>query len=311
MNTVVVACALLTVLGFQDPEKTQDPKPGNLQGGQEHRGGEYVAPRRYHDHLNDPIAAATRENDPAKRAAELLAGDAAELNAFVSGLAKLGLSLDRGAGTLSFEGEFNRSRMPLEYLIVTPRGSDHEALVRTPIKPSLIASGIYLLGVTQGQNVQYVKKDPPPTDDELRRGASSWETIPPRGDGVYIYFEWEEEGFLRRYRAEDLVITEEQGRAMPWTKWIFIGSRFVRPVKEDPEIFAADAEGDLISICYFGTGNQVLTNPHPQAAQPVFWPNLSLVPPYGTKVRVIFAREALERRPTAADGVCEEQAKQP
>ncbi len=115
--------------------------------------------------------------------------------------------------------------MPLEYLIVTPRGSDHEALVRAAVKPSLVTTSIYLLGLERGKNVSYVEKDPPPSEEEQRRGVSAWKVIPPSGDGVYIYFQWAQDGLVRRYRAEDLIITEERGRGMPWTAWTFIGSR--------------------------------------------------------------------------------------
>lgn len=230
---------------------------------------------------------AGRDSDPAKIAARALGADRSALAALCEALAAGGVQVDRKAREIRFRAEINRSRMPIEYLLVTTRGATHESLLRTSIQPSLLTSAVYLLGLEKGRNVQFVPKDPPPDEEELRAGVSAYDMIPPSGDGVVIYVEWEYQGRLRRYRAEDLIITEREGRAMPWTSWVFLGSRFIRPTRRAPEVFGADIEGNVISVCYFAAGNQVFTNPHPLAKDPVFWPNFSLLPEFGTAVTVV------------------------
>ena len=107
-----------------------------------------------------PQDVAGPDQDPEKIAREAMASDRAARDALVALLAKEGIQVDLEKGSIRFRAEINRSRMPIEYLIVTPRGATHESLLRTPIRPSLLTSAVYLLGLSKGRNVQIVPKDP-------------------------------------------------------------------------------------------------------------------------------------------------------
>ncbi|HET6201246.1 MAG TPA: YdjY domain-containing protein [Planctomycetota bacterium] len=210
--------------------------------------------------------------------------------------AEKGIRLDAARGRIEIEGRMNRPHMPIEYLLASPRGATHESLFVTEASPSLLTAAIYVLGLERGKNVEYREKVPPPTEEEVRSGVSPYETIPPRGDGLFVYVEWSDGEEIRQYRAEDLVQNDRTGRALPRDPWIFLGSRFVRTAREDPEVFAAEAEGNLVAVTYFGLGNQILTYPHPDAAtQNAFSPNAPLLPDPGSKVRIVFSRQRLER----------------
>ncbi|HKB15422.1 MAG TPA: YdjY domain-containing protein [Planctomycetota bacterium] len=210
--------------------------------------------------------------------------------------AEKGIFLDAERGRIEIEGRMNFPHMPVEYLLTSRRGATHECLFVTDASPSLLTAAVFVLGLERGKNVEYKVKEPPPTEEEMRAGVSPYETIPPRGDGLYVYVEWTEGEEVRQYRVEDLIQNDRTGRALPRQPWVFLGSRFVRTARGDPEVFAAEAEGNLVAVTYFALGNQIFTYPHPDAAtQNAFTPNAALLPDRGSPVRIIFSRQRLER----------------
>lgn len=218
------------------------------------------------------------------------------MEALRGAFAAAGIALDPERGRIEFEAALNAPEMPLEYLLASPRGATHECILVTTVSPTLLTAAIYVLGLQPGKNVDYRERVPPPTEEEARRGAPFFDTIRPTGDGFYLYVEWREGEELRHYRVEDLVVNARSGRSIPRERWVFLGSRFVRPAKGDAEVFAAEAEGNLAAINFFSLGNQILTYPHEDASfQNVFYPNEALLPDPGTPVRVLLSRERLER----------------
>jgi hypothetical protein len=284
-----LALSAALAVSFSRPQDPPPERPGPVPGNPGARGDE--AWRRLGEHRED---VATRENDPARLAAAAGAGEVRA--ALVATLARAGVVLDLDAQELRFRARFGSPRMPLEFLVVHERGAEHETLLVTDARPSAITTAVHLLGLKPGRNVSWVERDPFPTEDEVRAGGRTHDILAPEGDGVFVYVSWEEAGRKRSYRAEDLVVTEHDGRAMPYTSWVFLGSRFVKPANDEPEYFAADVEGDVMSVCYFAGGSQVFTNPHPLALRPIFWPNHTLVPERGTPVEVVFARREREAR---------------
>jgi hypothetical protein len=289
MSTLAPWLALSAALALALP-RPQDPPPereGPVPGTPGARGDE--AWRRLGPHREE---LATRANDPSRIAAEAATEEVRR--ALVGSLASAGIALDLEAQEIRFAARIGSPRMPLEFLLVHERGADHESLLVTGVRPSALTTAVHLLGLKPGRNVSWVERDPFPTEDEVRAGARTHDIIAPSGDGLFVYVSWEDGGRRRSYRAEDLVITEQDGRAMPYTPWVFLGSRFSKQAASEPEYFAADVEGDIISICYFAGGSQVFTNPHPLALRPIFWPNHTLVPERGTPVEVVLSRRERE-----------------
>lgn len=123
------------------------------------------------------------------------------------------------------------------------------------------------------------------------------------GDGFYLYVSWDEEradgGVEQKvYRAEDLVVNVQEERTYRRGPWIYLGSRFIKPHKDAEEFFAAEGEGNLISVCYFSPANHLLTGNDPAAENQYIWyPNIFLMPEIGTPVKLLFSREPLEKPP--------------
>ncbi len=238
---------------------------------------------------------APRPEDPAE-VARRAGTDREAKKKLLRTFAEQGILLDAERGRIEIEGRMNHPHMPVEYFLTGKRGATHECLFVTEASPSLLTAAVFLLGLERGKNVEYREKNPPPTEEEMRSGVSPYETIPPSGNGLYVYVEWSEGEEVRQYRAEDLIQSDRTGRSLPRQSWVFLGSRFVRPARGDPEVFAAEVEGNLVAVSYFALGNQILTYPHPDAAsQNAFTPNAALLPDRGSPVRIIFSRERLER----------------
>ena len=62
--------------------------------------------------------------------------------------------------------------------------------------------------------------------------------------------------------------------------------------------FAAEGEGNLISVVYFKPANHLVTGADPAAENQYIWyPNIFLMPEIGSSVRLLFSRTELEQAP--------------
>jgi len=222
-------------------------------------------------------------------------------------LASKGVRADPSRGLIEIDASICQRVEPLEYLLViAPRGKDHESLVSThDVSAEALNAAMLLLGVQKGENARLIPRDPPPTKEEIEKGIYPYKVVPARGDGFYIYISWEVEkkdGPPERYffRAEDLVLNVRRQQTYTRGKWVYLGSRFFKPHKDAPELFAAEAEGNLVSLCNFNPPSHLLTGADPEAENQYIWyPNVYLLPEIGHPVKVLFSRRPLEEPPPA------------
>ena len=186
----------------------------------------------------------------------------------------------------------------LEYLLVNPKGAAHESVFVTEVVPSVLQTALLALGVEHGKNALWKARTPPPTADEMRAGIAPYTVDPPEGDGLYLYAAWREKGETYFYRVEDLLRDLETGRSMRRHRWVYLGSRWVKPKQSNQEIFVADYDGNLINIALFEEGNTLLTAALPECLKQTIWlTNAWLVPQRGAQVAFVFARERLASLP--------------
>jgi len=203
-------------------------------------------------------------------------------------LAAAGLDLDLEQGLLALPARVLVRNDLLEYLLVGPRGATHESLFLTEVRPSILNAALLALGLEPGTNSRIEDHDD---------GAV---VLPPAGDGVYLYVAWREGEETYLFRVEDLLSNLATGRAMRRHRWVFLGSRFAAPGPEEPEAFVADLEENLVNIAFFFQGNTLLTAALEECVEQTIWAaNAWLVPPRDQEVRLVFARERLQRLPAA------------
>jgi hypothetical protein len=240
------------------------------------------------------------ENPPEKAAEKPGAQVAVQL---VEAFAKQGIHLDLERKLVSIPAVVDIRGDLLEYLLVNPRGAAHESTFVTNVVPSQLNTALLALGVKPGKNAAWVRKDPPPTPDEIKNGVPAYEVKPPEGDGFFLYAAWKSDGETYLYRVEDLLLDLSTGASMRRHRWVYLGSRLVR-LREDAgqktgqEVFAADVEGNLVNIALFEQGNTLLTGADPHCLSQTIWQTNSwLVPQQGAQVEFIFARERLATLP--------------
>lgn len=82
-----------------------------------------------------------------------------------------------------------------------------------------------------------------------------FDPITPKGDPVEIWVEWDENGAVRRVRAEQLVYNEETKRTLPEGPWVYTGSLFIAKSRA----YLADIDGTLIGFVH--TPSPIIENP--------------------------------------------------
>ena len=164
---------------------------------------------------------------------------------------------------------------------------------------STFNAALLALGAAPGKNPAWVEKDPPPSAEEQRAGVSSYDVLPPEGDGFYMYAAWQEGDEHYLYRIEDLIRDLERQRTMRRHAWVFLGSQMIERASGE-EGFAAGLEGNLINVSFFPQGNTVLTGALPECLNQTTWlPNAWLLPPRGSTVLLVLSRERLRELPAS------------
>ena len=214
--------------------------------------------------------------------------------------ASAGLHLDPQAGLLSIPATIDVRSELLEYLLVAPHGAAHESLFETAVDIRLLNTALLTLGVTPGKNAVWFAKDPQPSEQELRDGASPYEIALPEGDAFYLYAGWREGDEVYFYRVEDLLRNLGGERGMQRHAWVYLGSRMAVRGARATEQFAAAAEGNLINIAFFSAGNTLLTAALDECVDQTVWmANPWLLPPSHSEVRFVFSRHRLLAPPAS------------
>ncbi|MBI3820202.1 MAG: hypothetical protein HY286_16020 [Planctomycetes bacterium] len=210
---------------------------------------------------------------------------------------KQGIVIDRSRKLAAIRGRFNAPKQSLEYLITAPHGSHYESLISIDARPSNIAASLISLNIDEGSAPERKLKNPKPTEDELKNGATIYDVTSGFGGGVFIYIEWNDDRGFHRHRIEDLVFERPEGRTIPNAKFIFINSVMTEPQsKRDVPMYDANISGNFCT-CGFNRGS-VLTypKPHPYAMEgdfDVYQPNWTLVPSEQLPVTLILSAEEL------------------
>lgn len=214
-------------------------------------------------------------------------------------LAPSGLLIDFERGVVSLPARVMVRDDFLEYLLVTPNGAAHESLFVTEVQPSLLNAALLALGVEPGKNATWITESEG-ADPDRTEGRVITDVTPPQGGGFFLYAGWREGDEEYFFRVDDLVSNLETRRSMRRHRWVFLGSRFAQVAPGEPERFVADALGNLVNLSFFFQPNTLVTGSLPECVRQTIWvANAWILPPRGSEVRFLFARERLETMPQA------------
>ncbi len=203
-----------------------------------------------------------------------------------------GITIDAKARTVSIPAVMNNPPDPVEYLLIHQRGKKHEAVLVTKVRPSVLNGALLLVGLKQGTNVTYKEKVPPPSMEEIEKGADPFEVRPPEGDALWMTVSWKaEDGTVREHGVEELVADLGAQRPVLGASWVYLGGRMAAIYRDEPPVYVADFEGNLVSIPYMSPDNHLATMVHEKARDDQNWYLTDACPPAGTEVTFTFHRD--------------------
>ncbi len=202
-----------------------------------------------------------------------------------------GITVDAKAQTVGVKAVVNSPRDPVEYLLIHRRGKRHEAIFVTSAKPSVLNAALLMIGLQPGKNASYVEKDPPPTLEQVQAGVDPLIVTPPSGNTFWMTVRWKTpEGKDEEHCIEDMILELGTQQAVSECSWVYLGGRMARIYKDEPEVYVADFEGNLVSICYLSPDNHLATMVHANARDDQNWWTTALLPAPDTEVQFVFHR---------------------
>lgn len=171
----------------------------------------------------------------------------------------------------------------LEVIVTTPDNREHEALVVTSVKPSLVHAGLLAVGSAPG------------VPGRFERGPAGRPTgVPPTGTAVDV------ELVTRDAEGKEVVAKPEQwmvhvrDKSHPkGLRWLHGGSRMVQ--RTDPatgrarDMFDADGTGQLVGLHTFGSevvSLATVLNPEAAVEEPIWIADARVVPKFRSPVTV-------------------------
>jgi hypothetical protein len=197
----------------------------------------------------------------------LIGADSAEKSAKTGKLPHL--EFDAKTKQVRVEAETLAVDTPLEFFAVVVNGPEHEAIIRSKVKPSDLHTALLALGLKPGSPVSYSKS------------LNKW--LPPHGPPLQIQMEYEKEGKRVSEPANRWMRNMKTKKVMPPTTWIFAGSRVM-----NDGAYAADTTGYLVSVVNFDMTVIDIPDLASASNESLEWErNPDVVPPAGTKVTMV------------------------
>lgn len=217
---------------------------------------------------------------------------AAVLAEVVQQMQKEGIAFDPKAQTVSVKAVVNQPQDPIEYLLIHKKGKRHEAIFVTKSKPSVLNAALLMLGLQPGKNATVTEKTPMPTLEEVQAGVDPLIVTPPQGAPYWMTVRWTTpEGKAVEHCVEDMVLDLGTQQPLADCSWVYLGGRLAKLYKNEPEVYVADFEGNLVSICYLSPDNHLGTMVHKNARDDGNWWTTTLVPEADTEVEFVFHKE--------------------
>lgn len=227
------------------------------------------------------------------------------------------IEIDAKAGTLTIPAVVNDPPDPIEYLLIHRKGKRHEAMFWTQTKPSVLNAALLMVGMQPGQNATYTEKQPPPTMEEMEKGADPLIVTPPQGMQFWMTVRWKDgkdvDGKDKEVECcvEDLLLDLGTQKPVVDCTWIYLGGRMAKIYRDEPEVYVADFEGNLISVCYLTPDNHLGTMVHANARDDQNWWTTKLLPAPGTEVQFVFHRKEPQIHRDRAARLAKENAAAP
>ncbi len=178
------------------------------------------------------------------------------------------IDLDFAHKQVRVECEAIECKNPLEFFCCVTGTNEHEAVLRSQVKPSHLHLALLLVGLEPGEGVHYSEAD------------KKW--VAPTGNPIKITCTWQRDGKTITVPAEQMMRDVKTKKPMPKCDWVFAGSRIMNGG------YAADTTGYLVSIVNFELTVVDVAEIASSANETLEWEvNSDISPPRRTKVTMI------------------------
>lgn len=189
---------------------------------------------------------------------------------------KLSIQINREEGYVDVDAKVClRSGEFLEMFMCTPDTREHESILVTDAKPSMMHFALLLLGEQPGKPLKYDMDFDPP------------KLVPATGPKVQVMIVTQVGEATREIPANRWVRDNKTEEMMKDNTWLFAGSVYTKI--EDKRVYVADINGSAISLVNFGDDLLTLANTMTQENDShgkVWAPRTKAIPKVGTKVTV-------------------------
>jgi hypothetical protein len=146
-----------------------------------------------------------------------------------------------------------------------------------------------MLGLQPGKNATYTEKKPAPTLEEVQKGADPFIVTPPQGMNFWMTVRWKTpEGKQVEHCVEDLLIDLSKQKPVANCTWVYLGGRMAPLYRNEPPVYVADFEGNLVSVCYMSPDNHLATMVHDNARDDQNWWKSALLPADDVPIEFVF-----------------------
>lgn len=166
----------------------------------------------------------------------------------------------------------------LELLACMPKSREHESIVKLIAKPSDVHGALLLIGLKPGHPFR-----------AERQNDGTWKYYRPTGDEVAVTIRYKNKQDKQvEVKANEWIVEQQSGKKLPDNIWVFAGSKFYKV--EGREIYAADVEGNIISLVNF-TDEVLARKTDLRGGQDggggdTWGANEKAIPPVGTKITI-------------------------
>src|SRR5688572_27674787 len=194
------------------------------------------------------------------------------------------LEVDARARQVRVECEALNVENPLEFFLCLAGTVEHEAVLRSKVRPSHLHAALLMLGLEPGEPVRFSES------------AKKW--LPPHGPPLQISVQFEKDGQSVTLPAYRLMRDVKTKREMPVMTWIFAGSRMM-----PGDVYAADKTGYVVSVVNFDFTVIDIPELASNANETLHWQtNLDVMPPKGAKVTMIIEPAGKVQRAATKQG---------
>lgn len=188
------------------------------------------------------------------------------------------VTFDKQTREIRFPALVNMREGFLEFLIVHEHGAVHESLFRTSVSPTHINLALTLLRYKASKEFYRIL-------DKDGRITDSYHEVPEEtrlASRLAIYVEFEKDGKMKRFPANDWVRHETTAKAMPPSHWVYGGSDFYKGN------FIPEGSGQIAAI--FITDTALINYPGDDNTNDEVWTVMTeRVPDLETKVTLVLA----------------------